>query len=83
LASRSGDPTSTGNCGRRLEASDEATAGGETLAVFQCDECVTVWRFDESEFKAALTFAVDSTEAIVDSSTWDWLLGEWRRPSDN
>jgi len=61
-------------CNRRLETSGEATiSGGETLASFPCGECVTVWRFDDADFKFSLTFAVDSSGTIVDPSTADGL----------
>lgn len=59
-------------CGRSLEQSGEVMdAGGQVLAVFQCDECLRRVDFMGERMEVALTFAVDSSGRAFDPADPD------------
>jgi len=55
---------------------------GQTMAVFQCDDCIVPWKVGNSEFPTALTFALDADGRYLDAATLD-PLPSFSEPSDN
>ena len=60
-------------CRRPLEPSGELDVDGQTMAVYQCDDCTVPWQFGGEEFPAALTFALDADGRYLDANTLDVL----------
>jgi len=62
-------------CNRTLTASGVAVVTGpdgtaETLAVFQCDECIDQWEMEPGKFiPCAFTFALDRDGRALDPET--------------
>lgn len=68
--------------GRPLDSSGDLDVDGQTLAVYQCDDCIVPWQFGETEFPAALTFALDADGNYLDATTLD-VIPSPPEPSDN
>lgn len=60
----------------------ELDVDGQTMAVYQCDDCIVPWKVGNSEFPAALTFAIDADGNCFDAATLDPLPPQ-AEPSDN
>lgn len=53
-------------CHRLLRCRGEVTiAGRPPMPVYQCEECLDVWRFGKRSLETPLTFAVDSDGSII------------------
>jgi transcription elongation factor Elf1 len=61
-------------CGRSLNKSGEVTIEGETLPVFQCDQCIVSVSMFGTQVEAALTFAVDKNGRAFDPASEDGCL---------